>query len=676
MKTMELLVSLDNVKDAYVISAEEFRQGGQTVKRLPTKRIWLIAAAVALMLLLVGCAVVYMLRMQDLTVGEWKDEVPVVFDENGDRIPIETREPTILLSLQNTNMEALAEWIAFLDEYDKDGSIMTEADNSGIEWNIPEQYHLTYGCYSQEMVDKLDEIVEKYNLKLLSEYITFEWYESGALLNSLSLDALVNDETGVEYWDGELHLEGTFAVDMTLNLDMGEWSLKENWASYRYSVKEYFDILTGGMKESQTYTQWNYTRKDGITVLLILNENTARIYADLPEAFISVHIDPVIVVDGEEVSMTQEALEQMAEFFNLSIRPQPTTIEIIEKHKAEAQAVYDAAQAEKQTNHEAQYETGYEEFVQYRLETLHNPQSTSYLLFDVNGDGVQELIIGGLDILSMKDGESYRYFDLTETGVLPAQFRPCEGNVFEVYSESEFFKTHMYFFYQANEEAPEFITGVSHDTSTDTWYRNLSDGMDSRKEQITAEEAQKILDSYTRIDFDWLPLKKFGEAVLSITYTDPYARYIANKIERLDDAVDYAYTLMDLNGDGIDELITRENSAKGDGTKFPILCIHSIKDGELWDMDINGFNYVCEGGILETAEKSDNGGVYHMYSRVTANGVEDIEKVVREPYYLYWGHALAGQEGKSISEEKAMSIINSYKRVDLDMKPFSEYPFQ
>ena len=127
MKTMELLVSLDNVKDAYVIGAEDFRQGRQG-KRLSVKRVWLIAAAVALMLLLVGCAVVYMLRMQDLTVGEWKDDVPVVFDENGNRIPIETREPTILLSLQNTNMEALAEWVEFTENYDKDHTVMSAAD--------------------------------------------------------------------------------------------------------------------------------------------------------------------------------------------------------------------------------------------------------------------------------------------------------------------------------------------------------------------------------------------------------------------------------------------------------------------------------------------------------------------------------------------------------------------
>ncbi len=61
MKAMDLLVGFGSVKDSYVISAEEFRQGKQKaqVKRLSTRKMWLIAAVIALTLLLVGCAVAY-----------------------------------------------------------------------------------------------------------------------------------------------------------------------------------------------------------------------------------------------------------------------------------------------------------------------------------------------------------------------------------------------------------------------------------------------------------------------------------------------------------------------------------------------------------------------------------------------------------------------------------------
>ena len=61
MKSMDLLIGLNSVRDQYVHSAEEFRQKKPTppVRHLPTKRLWLIAAVIALALLLVGCAVAY-----------------------------------------------------------------------------------------------------------------------------------------------------------------------------------------------------------------------------------------------------------------------------------------------------------------------------------------------------------------------------------------------------------------------------------------------------------------------------------------------------------------------------------------------------------------------------------------------------------------------------------------
>ena len=61
MKAIDLLVAFGSVKDSYVISAEEFRQGKKKaqIKRLSTRKMWLIAAVIALTLLLVGCAVAY-----------------------------------------------------------------------------------------------------------------------------------------------------------------------------------------------------------------------------------------------------------------------------------------------------------------------------------------------------------------------------------------------------------------------------------------------------------------------------------------------------------------------------------------------------------------------------------------------------------------------------------------
>lgn len=411
MNSMDLINGLNNVRDRYILETQSFRQGEKKVRRLPKRKLWLIAAIVALTLLLVGCAVVYALRMQDLKVGEYSFYVPTEYDEDGNVIPVESREPIVLLSLQNTNLEALKEWLAFTNSYDLDGTIALEADlaaKSGAPWDIPENMQLTYGCYSQEMVDKLEEIVGKYHLKLLSSFIPLNYDESSVLFQSLGVNGLIEEmpNVQVEYEDGDLHLEGTFDLNMNITADMGSWKWKQGYASYRYSLKDYFDPITGGMLESTDYTQWNYTRKDGKKVLLVLSEGSARIYADLPEAFVSIGLDPVIWVDGKGVPMTKEALEALSELFDFSIQPKPTTMERAQKYRAEVEARRAEAQAAAEAEREAMYTAGYQEFVEYRLETAPNADGLSYVLYDVNGDGVEELVISGQDILSMKDGPS------------------------------------------------------------------------------------------------------------------------------------------------------------------------------------------------------------------------------------------------------------------------------
>lgn len=676
MTSMELMKSIGQVKGNYIWEAQESNTVKSKSSTLSIKRAWLIAAVIALILLLVGCAIVYMLRMQDLKVGEYSFYVPTEYDENGNLIPVESQEPIIMLSVQRTNMEALSEWVTFTNTYDQDGTIALEADQAfkaGSNWDIPENYHMTYGCYSQEMVDRLNEIAKKYKLKLLSSFIPLNYYENSVLFNSLGISELVYDtpNTQVQYWDGDFHLEGTFDLNMMITVNFENWEWKERLISYRYSLKDYFDPSTGSMWESQDYTQWDYTRKDGKRVLLVLAQGDARIYADLPDAFISIGLDPVILVDGNEVPMTQEALQQMAELFDLSIKPQSTTMQQVEKYKADAQAQYEADRAALHAEHEAMYVRGYQEFVNYRLEKAPSPENMSYILYDINGDGTEELIIGGYDILSMKDGQSYRYFDLTNTGVILQRFQPCAGNIFEVYCED--WGMYQHYFYQANAESASFLTGVSFDSSSETWYLHLKDGVYTENRQpITEDEAQIIINSYTRVAFQWLPLKLFGKAVPAIEYSDPYAQYIADALVRYENISNFTYTLMDLNGDGVEELITRQPRLD---QYMADLQIFTIRDGK-WELYASNITYICQGNILEKCEESPDLGGYFGFYRCGTDGPEFIEKVVRDPITLYWGYGKAGQEGHTVRAEEAQKVIASYQHLSLDMKPFAEYPMQ
>ena len=72
-------------------------------------------------------------------------------------------------------------------------------------------------------------------------------------------------------------------------------------------------------------------------------------------------------------------------------------------------------------------------------------------------------------------------------------------------------------------------------------------------------------------------------------------------LEWLEDAGKLTYTLMDLNGDGIQELIARDTWTTQAGSTEPeyALSVHTIVDGELVIVQgSHGMTDVCEGGIL------------------------------------------------------------------------------
>lgn len=342
-------------------------------------------------------------------------------------------------------------------------------------------------------------------------------------------------------------------------------------------------------------------------------------------------------------------------------------MEQVEKYKADAKAAYEAERAAERAEQEAICTMGYQEYVNYRLGE-DGAEWQSYILYDLNGDGVEELIIRGVDILSMKDGESYRYFDMIgAAGSSIRGFAPCEKGVFEMYTD-EIFRMCQYNYYRANLESAEFLTGVVYDTKTDKWYRSL-DGSTENTQPISEAEARSIMDAHPQEKIQWLPLVKFGQPYTFVAYSDPYATYIANVLDRFSNGEDFTYTLMDLNGDGVQELITKEP----DGQE---MTIFTIRNGERKDY-ARGVSYICEGNILEECEIwDDTERRYYGFYRCGAEEAEFIEKVVRDPYTLYWGHAFAGQDGKTIREDQAWEIINSYKHIDLTMKSFTEYPLR
>ena len=298
----------------------------------------------------------------------------------------------------------------------------------------------------------------------------------------------------------------------------------------------------------------------------------------------------------------------------------------------------------------------------------------SYLLWDVNSDSVEELVINGDSILSMKDGKSYKYFDFASTGIIPGGFRPCQGNVFEIWTED--WGDNRYYFYQADAEGVTFLTGLSRSVKTGQWYRNDEAG---NQTEITVTEAQAIRDTYPNIDFHWTPLKYYGKDYTPPNYSDPYANHIANVLDRLEKSQNYEYALLDIDGNGVQELIAKDSPQERDHQTYYYLSVYTIQDGEVKKV-AGGISHILEGGILESSDEHAPGNInraFYEFYRYTEDGGQLIEKVMYEPDG-YWARQEHGKNGHAVQEEEALSVINAYKvkRIELDMKPFSEYPMK
>jgi len=119
-----------------------------------------------------------------------------------------------MISLQgyaNSNeYKALVEWIEFCDSYDQDRSILNEIGNNDTGIDMVYRY---YGAYTPKMVDKIDEIIEKYGLSLLGESIPYDTLEE--FMARISYGNFVGDTIttipGYAYENGTFQFEGYIA---------------------------------------------------------------------------------------------------------------------------------------------------------------------------------------------------------------------------------------------------------------------------------------------------------------------------------------------------------------------------------------------------------------------------------------------------------------------------------
>lgn len=349
-----------------------------------------IAAIISLMFFLMGCAVVVM-TLQDLKIGEFTYTNGEILDSDGNVLK-ESYITKDVISLQgmkdSPNHLAAQEWLEFEQSYPVDGQLIGDAEAAG--YVAPREYD-AYSVYDQTMQDKVDEIAEKYGLKLVGMRAMVQKNQNHIFFNALGFENLHLEEANVdvEYLSGYFYECGNFNLEFHLTLtEEGQWPHKI-LANMRFNGKDYLDTVFTSIANMETVEQWEYTTAGGTDILIIMGKGFARFFCDREDAFLTSGFGTDYESETGEIRyMTRADVEAVADVLDFEVVPQ----------KPDMDAVMDAleqSEMEKPTKPSSNIFSSFEGCVAYQIAKLGKKAvQMYYCLTDLNDDGEEELILG------------------------------------------------------------------------------------------------------------------------------------------------------------------------------------------------------------------------------------------------------------------------------------------
>ncbi|MDO5401388.1 MAG: leucine-rich repeat protein [Eubacteriales bacterium] len=306
MTSLQLLNAIGDIESKYILEAQAVRVP-RPRRRASKWKVLLIAAAMAV--LLAGCTYA-VLKLQDLKIDEYTPTVPNRENAAHDVISLQgyAGSPGYL---------AAKEWRAFKAGLDPEGQPGFQA---------ADEYY-AYSCTSQEMVDKVDVLCEKYGLQLLGQSVHRELshYE---LFPALGIEDIFRPGSTLEtaltggyyYTDGSFQLSGT----AKFTEEAADWPYPMDFR-LRCVKKQSFDAACLDIGQIADYDQWEYTAASGQNALLALGPAYGLILVDNGDSFLTVAILNAHVEDGLNGAqqMTRENLQALADDFDLRLKTSP-----------------------------------------------------------------------------------------------------------------------------------------------------------------------------------------------------------------------------------------------------------------------------------------------------------------------------------------------------------------
>lgn len=330
MKGKDLLSGMSFVNSKYIDESENAAFPEKTT--LSIRRPFLLAAVIALLLCLVGCAVVYVLSMQDVKIGEATATRDYrLVDGTYVEDPHEVNQNVLTLAgLKGTNAyQACADYFAFKEEYTKN---MKDMMTNGT---LPEDF-FENNSYGKAMEAKAAELVEQYGLKLEGEILDFRTTRN--MCDALGVERFLRDsqELSAEISSGCCYETGNFSLDLNFNFpeDQG-YELLTAYGLLRWNRADCFSTDYESLVDSGDWVERNYTTSSGSNVLILQSpsQEYGYILCDRGAALMSLRLtvnrellseaDGVVSVEYQR--MTDKQIELVADTVDFGVQPSVPT---------------------------------------------------------------------------------------------------------------------------------------------------------------------------------------------------------------------------------------------------------------------------------------------------------------------------------------------------------------
>ncbi len=326
MNGRDIFRGLQYIGDDLIENAEtgqfpvQNQESGKT--RRPIRRPLLIAAVIALLLLLVGCAAVYVLKMEHVKISSGTDQRDYSLV---DGVYVKDPHTVSTTTLSMAGLKGSNAYKACADFYAYETELRTNASASG-DW----------AGYDDAINAKAQELAEQYGLKPEGQPLTFRTTRN--LCDALGVERFVRDsqDVSIDISQGFCRDSGNFFVLLSFAFpeDQGYEVTYTSGALY-WNRQDTFSREYFTLEDRGDWVERNYTTSAGNTVLILTSPSQERGYiiCDRGDALMTVWLDvnPELlsedagVVSAEYLHMTEKQLNMVADALDFAIQPNVPT---------------------------------------------------------------------------------------------------------------------------------------------------------------------------------------------------------------------------------------------------------------------------------------------------------------------------------------------------------------